>query len=221
MKHYLGICLVLLTLAGIVFLAIHSCVSTASQAVADVRNAFASVLQVQPQISVDQHVTQTQTAPIAELAVVTNEQLVSLNYSEHFVLWSIQVPLTEKKMSVESTYRIKAGFDLHEPFTVRIDSKTGKITASLPHAKILSVDQIGDFVYHGDDAMLNRINDQDRAKILNDLKNAAHQSAELSTLRQDAEKQVTARLQELISPQAGSMELRWNEPALSSGGPKK
>ena len=73
MKHYLGICLVLVTVAVICFLAVRSCTSAVDLTVDHVRDAFQKVLNVQPQVTMNQQVILTQTAPIAELAVVTKE----------------------------------------------------------------------------------------------------------------------------------------------------
>ena len=73
MKHYVGICLVLVTLALLTLLVINRCTDATSRAVQQVRDAFAAVLQVQPKITINERVIQTQTAPIAELAVVTKE----------------------------------------------------------------------------------------------------------------------------------------------------
>ena len=209
MKHYAGICLVLVTLAGIALLAVHSCTSAADETIDHVRDAFTRVLQLQPQVTVNQRVILTQTAPVAELAVVTKEELISIGVDEHFEVMSLQVPLTEKTISAESAYRIKAGFDLREPFTVEIDPATGRIKATMPHAKILSVEAIGDLTYHGDDSLLNRITDDERSKIVSNLNAAARDAAEKSSLKSEAETQVTQRLQELIQHNGQPMNIEW------------
>jgi len=144
MKHYLGICLVLLTLTLIVLGTIYGCSVMADRTVDHVVDAFAKVFQVRPQITENQKVVFTQTAPIAELAVVTKEEQVSLEFDISYQVLSETVPLTEKKLSAQAVYRIKAGFDLREPFSVEIDPKTHEIHARLPPAKILSVEQVGD-----------------------------------------------------------------------------
>src|SRR5471030_1344532 len=144
MKHYLGICLVLVTLAGIAWFALHSCTAAVDHTITSVRDAFAQVLRVQPQVTVNQRVVLTQTAPIAELAVVTKEELVTIGLNEHLEVLSVQIPLTEKKLTAEATFRIKAGFDLTKPFSVEIDPVTHALRASIPRAQILSVDQVGD-----------------------------------------------------------------------------
>lgn len=209
MKHYVGICLVLVTLAAIAFFALHSCASAADQTIDHVRDAFSEVLQLQPQVTVNQRVVLTQTAPLAELAVVTKEESVSIGVDEHFDVMSVRIPLTEKKISAEAVYRLKAGFDLREPFTVEIDPATHQIRASMPHAKILSVEPVGDITYHGDDSMLNRITDDERSKMVTNLNAAARDAAEKSSLKADAEAQVTQRLQELIQHNGQPMNIEW------------
>ena len=217
MKHYLGVCLVLLTIATIVLAALYSCEASVDRSIGKVRDAFVQVLQIQPQIVVNEKVIQGQTAPIAELAVVTKEEQVTLGFTEHLAVLSFQLPLTEKDMTVETTYRIKAGFDLREPFRVRLDPRLNRVQAEMPHAKILSVEQVGDLTYHGADSILNRISDEERAKLLDELNSAAHAQAESSTLKAEAEAQVSARLEELLQHNGESVELKWtsdNSPAI-------
>jgi hypothetical protein len=212
MKPYLGICLILVTLAAIAFGALYSCTRMVDHGVASVRDAFASVLKVQPQITLNQQVVMTQTAPIAELAVVTKEELVTLGFTEHIEIMSYTVPLTEKNMTVQATFRIKAGFDLHQPFRVEVEGATHRVTATMPHAKILSVEQVGNLTYHGEDSVLNRLTDDDREKILNDLQATAHAQAESSGLTTDAEAQVTQRLQELFQHNGETLQATWASP---------
>jgi uncharacterized protein DUF4230 len=219
MKHYLGICMVLVTAAAIGLLVLHSCTAAVDRTVDHVRDAFAQVLRVQPEVTLNQRVVLTQTAPIAELAIVTKEELVTLGFDEHLEVLSLQIPLTEKKLTAEATYRLKAGFDLREPFSVEIDPVTHALHAVMPHAKILSVEQMGDLAYHGEDSMLNRITDDERAQILSDLNAAAHDAAEKSSLKTEAEQQVSQRLNEIMSQNGQALQIEWN-PATSVASPK-
>jgi hypothetical protein len=213
MKHYVGISLVLVTIAAIVLAALYSCTAAADHTVASVRDAFASVFQLRPEITLNQRVVMTQTAPIAELAVVTKEELVTVGFTQNFTLDSYPIPLTAKTVSVEAVYRIKAGFDLRQPFHVTIDSTTHAVHATLPHAKILSVEQVGDLTYHGEDSVLNRITDPERQNILNSLNAAAHAQAEGSGLKLDAEKQASDRLQEIFRHNGQPIQTEWiDEP---------
>jgi Protein of unknown function (DUF4230) len=213
MKHYLGISLVLATLAAIVFFGIYSCTAAADHTIASVKNAFVQVFQIQPQITMNQRVILTQTAPIAELAVVSKDELVKLELTQHLDLLSYQIPLTEKDLTVEAVFRLKAGFDLHKPFHVTIDPLTHAVHANLPHAKILSVEQVGDLTYHSEDATLNKVTDEERQKLLNGLMQTAHIQADQSGLKEDAEKQANDRLQELFSHNGEKMSIEWSAPS--------
>ena len=211
MKHYLGICLILITAAALALFAVHSCTATVDRTIDHVRDAFSQVLRVQPQVTVNQRIVLTQTAPIAELAVVTKEELVTIGLNQHLEVLSVQIPLTEKKLTAEAAYRIKAGFDLREPFSVEIDPATHAVHAAMPHAKILSVEQVGDLVYHGEDATLNRITDEERTQVLANLNAAAHDAAEKSTLKAEAEQQISQRLNEIISHNGQSLQIEWHD----------
>ena len=213
MKHYLGICLVLLTVTALGFFALRSCTAAVDHTIGTVREAFSEVLHVQPQVTINQRVVLTQTAPIAELAVVTKEELITIGFNEHLEVLNMQIPLTEKKLSAEAVYRIKAGFDLKKPFSVEIDPLTHALRATMPRATILSVEQVGDLTYHGEDATLNRITDEERTQILSNLNAAAHDAAEKSTLKSEAEQQVSQRLNELMTHNGQPLQINWNDGA--------
>ena len=168
------------------------------------------MLQVQPKITINERVVQTQTAPIAELAVVTKEEPITLGFDEHKAILSYSIPLTEKKLSVEGTFRLKAGYDLREPFSVAIDPATHRIRATLPPAKILDVEQVGDLTFHGEDSVLNRLTDAERTKAVNDLAQLARQTAESSSLKRDADEQVRQRLEELLAHNGQKVEIQWS-----------
>jgi hypothetical protein len=99
---------------------------------------------VQPQVTVNQRVVLTQTAPIAELAVVTKEELVTLGFNEHLEVLSLQIPLTEKKLTAEATYRIKAGFDLRNLSPSKSIRPPMRCAPPCLTPKSLSVEQVGD-----------------------------------------------------------------------------
>jgi hypothetical protein len=86
----------------------------------------------------------------------------------------------------------------------------------MPHAKILSVEQVGDLVYHGEDATLNRITDDERSGILSSLNAAAHDAAEKSTLKTEAEEQVTQRLNQLMNHNGDDLQIEW-DPGIAPG----
>jgi hypothetical protein len=99
---------------------------------------------------------------------------------------------------------------LSKPFSVEIDPITHALHAAMPHAEILSVEQVGDLTYHGEDSMLNRVTDDERAQILNNLHAAAHDAAEKSSLKSEAEQQVSQRLNEIMSHNGQTLQIEWN-----------
>lgn len=199
MKHYLGISLVLLVAATILLFFVRRCENAVARTAAGISRTFLSALQVQPEIRVNQVIITTQTAPIAELAIVSKEQLVTYVLSEKIRFLNRDVPLTGKRITAQAAYRIKAGYDLKEPFRVEIDSASGKVTAQLPPARILSVERIGELTLQDEDQLLNRITSDERQKVLNELDKLAHSGAESSGIVRDAEEQALARLKELAT----------------------
>jgi hypothetical protein len=219
MKHYLGICLVLVTIGAVALLGLYSCDVWANRTLTHVQDAFAQVFQVRPQVTVNERVVLTQTSPIAELAVVSKEELVTLGFNQHLEVLSYEIPLTEKTLSVQAVFRLKAGFDLREPFRVKVNPATHQVEATLPHAKILSVEQVGDLTFHGDDSALNRITDAEREKLLNDLNTNAHVQAEGSSLKSDAEEQAVGRLQQLLAHNGEKLQTVWGKNQVPSEKP--
>lgn len=199
MKHYIGISLVLVALAVSLIVVMQHCENTAARAAVGVAQAFAGAFHMQPEIRINQTILTTQTAPIAELAVVSKEQLVTYALNEKIELFKHTVPFTGKSIVAQAAYRIKAGYDLKQPFRVDIDSRTGRITAQLPPAKILSVERIGELSLQDRDDWLNRITPDERQKVINELDALARTGAENSGLVADAEKQAETRLTELAA----------------------
>jgi hypothetical protein len=210
-KHYLGLCLVLATIAAIVLLGLHECAAESRATVASVRDAFVSVFHVQPEIRVHEETIMTQTAPIAELAVAQRDEKVSRGVDEHVAVGAFTVPLTHKEIEASAVFRVKAGFDLREPFRVTFDPATGNVEATLPHARILSVEQVGDLSEQAQDSVLNRLSDEDRANLVNDLNHTARAAAESSGLIQDAEEQATTRLRQILEHNGQKAVLRFSD----------
>ncbi|PAW77634.1 MAG: hypothetical protein B9S32_10155 [Verrucomicrobia bacterium Tous-C9LFEB] len=208
MKHYLGICLILLTAAAIALFFIRRCENAVARTASSISKTFLSALSVQPQVSVNQTVILSQTSPIAELAIVSKEALVTYGIREKLNVLSREVPLTGKTLTAQAAYRMKAGYNLKEPFLVQIDSTSGRITAQLPPARLLSVERIGPLTLQDEDSLLNRITPQEREKVLNELDAAARHMAQQSGLIEDAEKQAVSRLEELAMRNGQKLFLR-------------
>src|SRR5437868_13886229 len=101
MKPYLGISLVLLVAALALILVMRQCEQSTRRQLAAIKNSIAEVLKVQPEVRINQKIIYTQTSPIAELAIVTKEQLVEYTWIENRQFLGHAIPLTGNKISYE------------------------------------------------------------------------------------------------------------------------
>lgn len=97
----------------------------------DVLRAFHEVVGSAPKITYHDRVVFEQTKDALELAVVTRETAVERDM-EHEWLGS------KKRIRLRGTYNVKAGFDLREHLSVRIDGR--RLQIELPPPRILSID---------------------------------------------------------------------------------
>ncbi|MEM9445540.1 MAG: DUF4230 domain-containing protein [Verrucomicrobiota bacterium] len=155
---------------------------------------FEEILQVQPKIIMNQEVIQKQSAPITELAMI--EQEFTFTYE-----WKHRWLTSTKKMKLTSSFRAKAGFDLQESFQLLYDQESQSVTASLPAAKLLSIEQIGMIDSHNEHGWINRIQESEREEVLNLFLQAARMHANQTDLAWQAEEQITQQLKELAQQQ--------------------
>ena len=132
MKWKTTLLLVAVIAAGLVAWIFHRIETLPERSARAVSRAFAEVAHLQPRITVHDRVFFEQTSPVLELAVVTRETQVEREV-EHERLGS------KKRIKLRGVYEVKAGFDLTQPWTVRIDDR--RVSTALPAPKILSVDQ--------------------------------------------------------------------------------
>lgn len=196
-RHYVGLALLMVVLAAVTIWGVRTCQAMLNEQVAGVKQMFAEVFNLRPEIRVNSTVVFGQTSPIEELAVVKREQLVEMTIQESMQIWSTPVPMTGKQLDVRAIYRIKAGFDLSQPFVVTIDPATSRITARLPRAEILSVERVGPLTMKEEVGWLARISSQEREELLNKLQETARASAESSGLVDEAQNHVVERLETL------------------------
>ena len=153
----------------------------------DVSRAFAEIAQIQPKITVHDHVIFEQTSPVLELAVVTRETSVEREM-EHEWLGS------KKRVRIRGTYSIRAGFDLTQPFTVRINDR--RIFTELPPAQILAIDPLNVEVLAFENGLWNKISPTELETELRALPALARRKAAESGLIKEAVEAFTARLRD-------------------------
>ena len=157
-----------------------------------VSKAFAELGHLQPRITIKDRVFFEQTKSVLELAVVSRETQVEREM-EHEWLGS------KKKMRLRGTYLVKAGFDLTQPFSVRVDGS--RIETKLPPPQILSVDSKDIEVTVFENGLWNKISPAELENELRALPVLARQKAGESGLQKEAFDAFTARVRDKFAPE--------------------
>ena len=157
-----------------------------------VSKAFAELGHLQPRITIKDRVFFEQTKSVLELAVVSRETQVEREM-EHEWLGS------KKRIRLRGTYQVKAGFDLTQPFTVRVDG--ARIETKLPPPRILSVDSKDIEVTVFENGLWNKISPAELENELRALPMLARQKAGEAGLQKEAFDAFTARVRDKFAPE--------------------
>ncbi len=189
--------LILAVLAGFIFYRLETwpqrmvgqSVSELERLGREARDTFVKLAQLQPRVTVNNRIYLEQTSTIAELSVLARKVEV-----EHEMLhtWAGST----KRIRLHGTFLVKAGFDLRKKFNVNI--RPNEITIELPHARILSIEQLAVEVLVLENGFWNRISPAD---IQNELAVLPRLAREKSTgLPTEAEQTLTRELLEKFHP---------------------
>lgn len=210
---------VLLALLLILVLAVRSCINSAAdaprrgleQTAEGVRAIFRDFGGFQPEVIINQTVVHAQSTATTELALVQKETLQDYEWSHRWMG-------STKTIKVKGTYRAKAGFDLREKFVIHIGPQPGEVTAELPPARLLSVEQVGKLQFADESGYWNRLTSQDRETALNQAKEAVRAEILHSSLLQDAEAEALKQLGELARKQGLTLRLLTRPDLLPESG---
>ena len=156
-----------------------------------VSKAFAELGHLQPKITIHDRVFFEQTKSVLELAVVSRETQVEREF-EHEWLGST------KRMRLRGTYQIRAGFDLTQPFSVKVDGRG--IQTILPPPRILSVDSKDIEVTVFENGLWNKISPAELENELRALPLLARQKAGEAGLQKEAFDAFAARVRDKFAP---------------------
>ena len=187
------IVLILALLAGFVFYRIETwpgrSLQDLKQVAQNAADAFGTLAHLQPKVTVNNRVYLEQTTTIAQLAV--KERQVEVEH-EMLHTWAGST----KKIRLHGTFVVKAGFDLHRKFSVKVSPS--EVLIELPHAEILSVEQRKIEVLALENGFWNMISPDDIAKELATLPDLARTRA--GDLPAQAEAAFTEQLLEKFHP---------------------
>jgi hypothetical protein len=163
----------------------------------DFRNAF----QFTPEITVNNTLVLNQQTPVLELAVL------SQNF-EHRYTWTNTWLGSTKQVFIAGTFDAKAGFDLHQKFSVALQNDTAYVV--LPEPIILSVESQGDITYRDEHGIWNWVNPDDRTKATNAFITDARKYAEQTAFVQDAKLKMEERLKVLLQPHVKGVVIQYS-----------
>ncbi len=159
-------------------------------AVNAVAKAFKDVLQLEPRVTINERVVLNQSSPLLELAVLQREVEVEREM-EHSWMGSI------KKIRLRGTFRVKAGFDLTQPFSVALSEPIhAPMRISLPAPRILSVEAINTEVLEFQNGLWNRLKATDFSAELAALPDEARRKAFRAGLTREVEQSIVKQLTE-------------------------
>lgn len=154
---------------------------------------FRKIFQFTPEITVNNTLVLNQQTPVLELAVLNQ------NF-EHRYTWTNSWLGSTKKIFISGTFDAKAGFDLNEKFSIRLQGDV--VSVSLPEPTILSIESAGDVEYRDEQGIWNWVSMDDRTKATNAFITDARKQAEQLAFLEDAKLQMETRLRELLKPYA-------------------
>jgi hypothetical protein len=159
-----------------------------------VRDAFVAVAHMQPRVTVNEHVVLEQTSPVLELAVLEREATVEQDTTASWLG-------STKHIRLRGLYRIKAGFDLHQPFSAHIDGAQAQtVRVDMPPAKLLSVEQVKLEVLDLDNGLWNRVKPDELQDAIAALNDEARLKAADAHLTRQAEIVFLDELREKLGP---------------------
>lgn len=159
------------------------------------RDAFIAVANLQPQVTVNEEVIFTQSSPVFELAVINQQTVVERETSTTWMG-------STKRLRIRGVYNVKAGFDLQQPFSVHLsDEHPGKLSARIPPAKILSVEQQKFDVLSLENGVWNHVKPGELSNEINELNLDARRKAWRAHILEDAEKTLTDQLKAKLGPE--------------------
>ncbi|MBC8127812.1 MAG: DUF4230 domain-containing protein [Gloeobacteraceae cyanobacterium ES-bin-144] len=143
-----------------------------------------------------------ETSEISELALLEMRMSATRTIEKSETISFL--PLGTKKLIVRGHYQVKAGYRLKNGVSLRMEKS--KPVARFPKPEILSVELIDFNVLSEDSGWLNRVQPEDRAQILRELREQMRQEAEKCGMLDTVESTLRTRLRDLLDAESVTLE---------------
>ena len=179
----------LLTGAGgtVYFLVVKAPADLARRTAEGIREVF----DFTPRVTLNETVLIAENTPILEVATVSRSLVIRHRWS-HTWLGST------KTLQLHGSFTAKAGFDLHEPFTIDIRRSPLRVVARMPAPKLLSVQMDSFLVVQDENGWWNRITEEDRTEAVRTLQARARTQSEASGILLEARRSAEDRIREVV-----------------------
>lgn len=170
-----------------------------------IRAEFAKTFQFEPEIRTESRTLLGQTKAVLELATAKKE--IRERYRmEHEWLGSVKV------FEIEGRFAARAGFDLVEPISIRIDEAAKQIRVIAPSAKLLGLEMAGIRVIADEDGWWNKLTAQDREKALTRMQANARAKIGQTDLLAEADTHFQTLASEMLRSIAPGYSVSFNAP---------
>jgi hypothetical protein len=132
---------------------------------------------------------------ITELSVVEKS-------FEHTYTWESTWLGSTKRLKLKGSFVAKAGYDLAKPFSIDISEDGQSILATMPPAKINSVEQAKVEILQDENGIWNKVSAQERQDVMNALAAEARKSLEQTSLLSDVDSALVTALEKVIRKNA-------------------
>lgn len=163
----------------------------------DFRKAF----QFTPEISVDHTIVLNQQTPVLELA------MLSQNFGHNYT-WTNTWLGSTKQIFITGSFEAKAGFDLHQKFSIELTDDIAYVT--LPEPSLLSIESKADITYRDENGVWNWVDINDRTKATNAFIKDARTYATQAAFIKDAKTRIEEQVKTLLKPYAKEVIIRYD-----------
>jgi hypothetical protein len=204
----IAISLVLATATAAIYVVFYKIPNQLGHAVA---TSFRSAFNFQPQVTINDLVVLEQSTPIAELAMESKHVFAQHIYQS---TWAYST----KTMEMYGVFTAKAGFDLKQPFVVKIQRLPLKIFVKMPQPKLLSLQMDNYHILRDEDGYWNKLDASERESAVTELQKNARQKVLASPLLSEAKTELEKRIREFVAKDGYTVEFEYTGPTTISPG---
>lgn len=163
---------------------------------------FKEAFQFTPEVTVNNTVVLQQQTPILELATISQK-------FQHQYEWTNTWLKSTKTITITGTFEAKAGFDLNQKFTIRINKD--EATVILPHPRLLSLEPMGDIKFKDEHGWWNPIKSEDRTAAINAFTSDAKRYAVQADFVKDAQKAFESKIREIMQTHGKNVTIEYSD----------